>query len=209
MIDIKKEAEAIYLAISHGEDPDPRNIILLCTRYGNEKLEEAAKVCDEIAATRRTHPIMEVSAANPNRTEGESMPALTPEQIASLVELYERTTPGPFFSEDISTQCESAWYVRRSETLEAVADFVKEADADFWITARSVMPALIETLAERDAEVKYWKGLTVLEFEKVDALRTELQQANDRIAELEREQNYKMSNDEANRIAMHEAGQPK
>lgn len=54
MIDLKAEAEKIADGQTvMGQDAALADAIIdLCTRYGNEKLEEAAKVCDEIALKR-------------------------------------------------------------------------------------------------------------------------------------------------------------
>lgn len=68
MIDYKTEIKKIIadmpLASRWAEEAHDRaanSIESLCRRGVAEAWEEAAKACDEIAATRRTHPIMQAN----------------------------------------------------------------------------------------------------------------------------------------------------
>lgn len=112
------------------------------------------------------------------------MPTLTQQQIDELRELYEKTAQdngeylvGPDV-ENLPYKYEAFVYSRNV----AKARFLHRADAELCAAIINAFPDILETLAEKDKRF----GETVESFlADISQLRTELRQANERIAELE------------------------
>lgn len=136
------------------------------------------------------------------------MSTLNAEQIAQLVELYEQTTQGEWRNEGDFLADENTVVVgTESYNWRMVAhcnsDFDEEGDpvsatppidaehakanADWLAAVHNAFPALLETLAEKEAEIE---RLSIIERHaeafnnQSEQLFAELEQANERVAEL-------------------------
>lgn len=114
---------------------------------------------------------------------------LIQEQIAQLVKLYERTTQGRWHDWYMQFGDLSGFTISGDKSqgiLVAVGHDGQNCSADvaFAAAAHNAMPALLETLAEKDAEIETLRSNYNLARDNRTEADRLLQQANERIAEL-------------------------
>jgi hypothetical protein len=114
------------------------------------------------------------------------MPKLTQEQLEAVRQRAENATPGPWETCEISKLSHAKWFGvlgggSDDSLIDIGVDTLNEADATFIAHARTDIPALLEHIAELEAELARLKD-ALINTERKEIVRTYYRQVHERFS---------------------------